>query len=168
MNNNLLGLLENEEINVYGLKPFELDDKIWSKEIENEVLSNYFMHMDFRIMSKKAENNFNMQKNIILKSLKAIYFKTCPKVVVGNSGQIYLFFPYSNDARYIHTTDSKGELAFVGIGTVCVITPKNENILYVLFNKLDDEKHIVNEISFEKLEKAIKDDNLIILEDGSL
>jgi hypothetical protein len=158
MNKCLIDLFEDENKgwSVYGHKPNALDDETWSAAIEYEVMSNYFDFFNLEKLSKKAKNNFEKQKNIILKSFKTIFFDTCPKATIGKSGQIYLFYPYSKDSLYIHTLDSYGELAFVGGGTVCIITPKNENVLYVIYKKLNHDSHIIKEISMAKLDDAIK------------
>ena len=54
-----------------------------------------------------------------------------------------------------------GELGFVGDGTVCITTPKNENVLYVFHQKLKSDIVTAEEISIGKIDKAIKNNHLI-------
>lgn len=162
---NLVEFCENENKgwSVHGHKPDDLDERIWSGAIEYEVLSEWFDFFNLEKLNRKARKNFDRQKTIILKSLKAIFFDICPKAAFDQSGQIYLFYPYSEYSVFIHTL-ANGELGFVGNGTVCILTPQNENSLCVSYYNLNHNFRITKEISMAKMDDAIKNDYLIKME----
>jgi len=146
--------------NIYGDKPKNLDEKIWSNAIEYEVRGEFFDFINLSYFSSKAQRKFHREKEIIEKSLKALYFEKCPKAELEKSGQICLFYPVGEDSFFAYTM-AGGELGFVGAGTVCIITPKNENVLYVFHQKLKTDIVTVEEISIGKIDKAIKNNHLI-------
>jgi hypothetical protein len=169
---NLVDIFENEnkDWSVYGQKPKYLDGKIWSKAIEYEVIGECFDFFNPVKLTNKAQGKYNNEKEIILKSLKAIFFNTCPYATLGKSGQIYLFFPSDVNTSYVYTM-ADGELSFVGTGTVCIITPKNENVLYIIHQKLgynNLEKYYIRELSVGKINKAITQDRRINIEHKKL
>jgi hypothetical protein len=146
--------------NVYRNKPENLDEKTWSNAIEGEVRGEFFELLNLNYFSSKAQKKYHREKEIVLKSLKALFFEKCPNAALGDSGQIYLFYPVGEDSFYVYTM-ADGELGFVGAGTVCIITPKNENVLYVFHQKLKSDVVTVEEISIGKIDKAIKNNHLI-------
>jgi len=166
---NLLEIYEddNKSWSVYGPKPKELDNKIWSGAIEHEVKNEFIDFFDISRLEPKAQEKYYREKEIIFKSLKVLLFSTCPTATIGKSGQIYLFYPVGEHSGFAYTM-ADGEFGFVGAGTVCIITPKNENVLYIFHQKLGSDIYNVNEISIGKIDKAINTNNWISIKNIEL
>jgi hypothetical protein len=141
--------LENmDDWPIYFKRPFEIPPEKWAFAIENEIKTEISEHYDFieRLKFGKPKENYDCQRNMITLALETISFEKCPKIIVDEHGNIYIYQVYGN-GNILPQFAENGYFSFIGNGNICVITPESNNVLLIIYYNIDTNEKKTHSIS---------------------
>jgi hypothetical protein len=154
---------EVENWNLFGKKPDEISMEKWQLAIGSDVIEEHFGFYENLPNGIKNQRRYNNQRGLILKALKAIEFERRPNVKTDKHGNIYVYFAYGKNGLLIPGLDSQGYLGFFGGGNVCILFAQTNNILKVIYSKVNTRDAVIQTISAREINMAIENNYRIKL-----
>jgi hypothetical protein len=160
----LMDIDEMENLNIYGKRPENVLPEDWSFAIENELTEEISWLWDTIERSRNAAKRYNWQMPMILETLRAINFESCPQVRSDLHGNVYLILAHGPErGMFIATCHHDGGLGFVGGGCTYVFTPRDKNTLVVVDYNITTQEGMKQCISIDILKNAISEKKRIEL-----